>query len=215
MRLQPAARDGQFHAGVRRSLGRWPQKQATIRQAERGDSLFLDLRWRRIELDPYQWTLEIMLRFSAPAIDRRVTRSRSVSPGTVDRNTRPPIIPIELWRQPVTSNNVTRVDLYEAVYQKAGLSRSGSLALVELLLKEITDTLAKGETVKLSSFGSFLVRKKKQRPGRNPKTGVEVPISPRRVVVFKASAILKQQINEKRPGARAPAAELDSSAPAR
>jgi len=131
----------------------------------------------------------------------RVMRSRPVSPGTVDGNTRPPIIRIELGEQPVTSNNVTRVDLYEAVYQKAGLSRSGSLALVELVLKEITDTLAKGETVKLSSFGSFLVRRKKQRLGRNPKTGIEAPISPRRVIVFKASAILKQQINEKRPGA--------------
>ena len=115
----------------------------------------------------------------------------------------------------MTSNNVTRVDLYEAVYQKAGLSRSGSLALVELLLKEITDTLAKGETVKLSSFGSFLVRNKKQRVGRNPKTGAEVPISPRRVIVFKPSAVLKQQINGKRSGSKAPVAELGSSAPTR
>ena len=64
-----------------------------------------------------------------------------------------------------------------------------SAALVELVLKEITDCLERGETVKLSSFGSFVVRKKGQRIGRNPKTGKEVPISPRRVMVFKPSAI--------------------------
>jgi len=90
---------------------------------------------------------------------------------------------------------VTRVDLCEAVYQKVGLSRTESSAFVELVLKEITDCLEKGETVKLSSFGSFMVRKKGQRIGRNPKTGTEVPISPRRVMVFKPSAILKQRIN--------------------
>jgi integration host factor subunit alpha len=75
------------------------------------------------------------------------------------------------------------------------LSRTESAALVELVLKEITDCLERGETVKLSSFGSFVVRKKGQRIGRNPKTGTEVPISPRRVMVFKPSAILKQRIN--------------------
>src|ERR1700716_357128 len=94
-----------------------------------------------------------------------------------------------------TGKTVTRVDLCEAVYQKVGLSRTGSSAFVELVLKEITDCLEKGETVKLSSFGSFMVRKKGQRIGRNPKTGTEVPISPRRVMVFKPSAILKQRIN--------------------
>ena len=70
----------------------------------------------------------------------------------------------------------------------------------ELVLKEITDCLEKGETVKLSSFGSFMVRKKGQRIGRNPKTGTEVPISPRRVMVFKPSAILKQRINGQNTG---------------
>src|SRR5439155_20116271 len=90
---------------------------------------------------------------------------------------------------------VTRADLCEAVYQKVGLSRTESAMLVELVLKEITDCLERGETVKLSSFGSFVVRKKGQRIGRNPKTGKEVPISPRRVMVFKPSAILKQRIN--------------------
>jgi integration host factor subunit alpha len=109
--------------------------------------------------------------------------------------------------------NVTRVDFCEAVYQTVRLSRSESLAMVELVLNEITDTLAKGDTVKLSSFGSFTVRKKKQRVGRNPKTGIEATISPRQVVVFKPSAILKQQINGKSSGTRTSAlAELGSSA---
>ena len=90
---------------------------------------------------------------------------------------------------------VTRADLYQAIYQKIGLSRTQSATLVELVLKEITDCLERGETVKLSSFGLFVVRKKGQRMGRNPKTGEEVPISPRRVIVFKSSAILKQRIN--------------------
>src|SRR6266404_8571864 len=94
-----------------------------------------------------------------------------------------------------TGKTVTRVDLCEAVYQKVGLSRTESSAFVELVLKEITDCLEKGETVKLSSFGSFMVRKKGQRIGRNPKTGTEVPISSRRVMVFKPSAILKQRLN--------------------
>ena len=95
----------------------------------------------------------------------------------------------------MTGKTVTRADLCEAVYQKVGLSRTESATLVELVLKEITDCLERGETVKLSSFGSFVVRKKGQRVGRNPKTGKEVPISPRRVMVFKPSAILKQRIN--------------------
>jgi integration host factor subunit alpha len=83
---------------------------------------------------------------------------------------------------------------------------------VESVLKQITDTLAKGETVKLASFGSFVVRRKNQRMGRNPKTGIEVPISPRRVVVFKPSAILKQEINGRTSGTKTAVTELRSSA---
>src|SRR5258708_23551978 len=94
-----------------------------------------------------------------------------------------------------TGKTVTRVDLCEAVYQKVGLSRTESSALVELVLKEITDCLERGETVQLSSFGSFVVRKKGPRVGRNPKTGTEGPISPRRVMVLQPSPILKQRIN--------------------
>jgi integration host factor subunit alpha len=96
---------------------------------------------------------------------------------------------------PSVGKAVTRVELYDAVYRKVGLSRSESAALVELVLKEISDSVARGESVKLSSFGTFTVRKKGQRMGRNPKTGVDVLISPRRVVVFRASAIMKQRLN--------------------
>jgi integration host factor subunit alpha len=94
-----------------------------------------------------------------------------------------------------TGKALTRIGLYDAVYWKGGLSRSESSAMVELVLKEISDSVANGEAVKLSSFGTFTVRQRGRRVGRNPKTGAEVPISPRRVVVFKASAIMKQQIN--------------------
>jgi len=95
----------------------------------------------------------------------------------------------------MAGKTVTRADLYEAVCQKVGRSRTESATLIELVLKEITDCLERGETVKLSSFGSFVVRKKGQRIGRNPNTGKEVPIPPRRVIVFKPSTILKQGIN--------------------
>lgn len=115
----------------------------------------------------------------------------------------------------MTGKTITRVDLYAAVYKQMNLSRSEASAMVELVLKEITDTLVKGETVKLSSFGLFVLRKKNQRMGRNPKTGTEAPISSRRVVVFKPSAILKQQINGRRSGTKTPDVELGSSASAR
>ena len=95
--------------------------------------------------------------------------------------------------------NITRVELYDAVYRAAGLPRGESADLADLVLREIADCLARGESVKLSSFGTFTVRKNGKRLGRNPKNGVEVLIEPRRVVVFKASAIMKQQTNGKRP----------------
>jgi integration host factor subunit alpha len=90
---------------------------------------------------------------------------------------------------------LTRADLAEAVVRKIGLPRNESQELVELVLGEISATLANGEGVKLSSFGSFGVRSKGQRIGRNPKTGEEVPITPRRVLVFRASNIMKSKIN--------------------
>ena len=89
---------------------------------------------------------------------------------------------------------VTRADLAESVFRKVGLSRTESAELVETVIDEICDAIVKGETVKLSSFATFQVRDKNERIGRNPKTGEEVPISPRRVMTFKASNVLKQKI---------------------
>lgn len=91
---------------------------------------------------------------------------------------------------------ITRADLSEAVYEQVGLSRNESAELVETVLDEISDRLVDGEGVKLSSFGSFSVREKGERVGRNPKTGIEVPIAPRKVIVFKASHVLKDRINK-------------------
>jgi integration host factor subunit alpha len=89
----------------------------------------------------------------------------------------------------------TRADLTEAVYRSLGISRNDSAVFVERILEEITGALERGETVKISSFGTFSVRSKKERMGRNPKTGEEVPITPRRVVTFRASHVLKELIN--------------------
>ncbi|WP_119678575.1 integration host factor subunit alpha [Indioceanicola profundi] len=101
------------------------------------------------------------------------------------------------------SNTVTRAQLSEAVYQEVGLSRNESADLVESVLDEIVEALARGDMVKISSFGSFAVRSKGQRVGRNPKTGEEVPILPRRVLVFRASHVLKDRINQRLAGADA------------
>ena len=93
------------------------------------------------------------------------------------------------------SKNLTRADLTEAVFNAVGLSRSDSAQMVEDILEEMCAALTRGETVKLSSFGTFQVRHKCERIGRNPKTGEEVPIAPRRVLVFRPSHVLKGQIN--------------------
>ncbi|MEN3950373.1 integration host factor subunit alpha [Iodidimonas sp. SYSU 1G8] len=91
----------------------------------------------------------------------------------------------------MSGKTVTRADLSEAVYQEVGLSRNESAELVEKVLDIISDKLVEGESVKISSFGSFVVRSKGGRTGRNPKTGEEVPIGPRRVLVFRPSQVLK------------------------
>jgi|SRR5690625_2356359 len=95
----------------------------------------------------------------------------------------------------MTERTITRADLGEAVYQEVGLSRNESAELVEMVLTEVSDALVRGETVKISSFGTFTSRQKGERVGRNPKTGEEVPILPRRVLVFRASHVLKNRIN--------------------
>jgi integration host factor subunit alpha len=96
----------------------------------------------------------------------------------------------------MAGKTLTRADLAEAVYRKVGLSRSESASLVEMIIDEVCEAVVRGETVKLSSFATFQVRSKAERIGRNPKTGEEVPISPRRVMTFKASNVLKHRIAE-------------------
>ena len=90
---------------------------------------------------------------------------------------------------------VTRADLSEAVFNEIGLSHTESGEIVESVLEEIAKALLAGDAVKLSSFGSFMVRHKKERVGRNPRTGKEVKISPRYVVTFRASDVLKDKVN--------------------
>ncbi len=94
------------------------------------------------------------------------------------------------------NETITRADLSQAVYEEVGLSRNESSELVELVLEEISTALERGEMVKLSSFGTFTVKSKNQRIGRNPKTGEEVPILPRKVLSFRASNVLKDAIND-------------------
>ena len=89
---------------------------------------------------------------------------------------------------------LTRADLADTINRKLGLSRADSLGLVEQILAAMTDALVRGENVKISGFGSFILRDKAERIGRNPKTGIEVPITPRRVMTFRASQLLKDRI---------------------
>ncbi|MBF0323771.1 integration host factor subunit alpha [Magnetospirillum moscoviense] len=96
----------------------------------------------------------------------------------------------------MSDTTITRAQLSEAVYQEVGLSRNESADLLEAVLDEVSAALARGESVKISSFGSFSVRSKGQRVGRNPKTGDEVPILPRRVLVFRPSQLLKKKVND-------------------
>ena len=115
----------------------------------------------------------------------------------------------------LNGKTLTRADLAEAVFEKVNLPRNEAAELVESVLKQIVYALERGEPIKLSSFGSFGLRQKSERVGRNPKTGEIVPITPRRVIVFKASNIMKDRINAAlskpapapTPAKRAPAAK--------
>ncbi|MBM84407.1 MAG: integration host factor subunit alpha [Rhodospirillaceae bacterium] len=100
----------------------------------------------------------------------------------------------------MSGTTITRAQLSESVYNEVGLSRNESAELVETVLNEVADALARGEVVKISSFGSFSVRQKGERIGRNPKTGDEVPILPRKVLVFRPSHVLKKRINNNLTG---------------
>src|SRR3954454_12558448 len=92
-------------------------------------------------------------------------------------------------------NTVTRAQLAETIYAQVGLSRNDSAALLETVLERMCQALEAGESVKVSGFGTFSVRQKGRRIGRNPKTGIEVPILPRRVLVFRPSHVLKARVN--------------------
>ncbi|MGS4944457.1 integration host factor subunit alpha [Meridianimarinicoccus sp. RP-17] len=94
----------------------------------------------------------------------------------------------------MSGKTLTRMDLSEAVFREVGLSRNESAQLVESVLAHISDSLASGESVKISSFGTFNVRDKAARVGRNPKTGEEVPILPRRVLTFRPSHLMKERV---------------------
>lgn len=97
----------------------------------------------------------------------------------------------------MSDKTLTRADLSDAVHRDVGLSRTESSDLVKSILDQISDKLVSGETVKLSSFGTFMIRSKRGRIGRNPKTGEEVMITPRRVLIFRPSQLLKEAINKK------------------
>ncbi len=95
----------------------------------------------------------------------------------------------------MSDGTLTRMDLSEAVFREVGLSRNESAALVEAVIQHMSDALVAGEQVKISSFGTFGVRSKTERLGRNPKTGEEVPISPRRVLSFRPSHLMKERVS--------------------
>jgi integration host factor subunit alpha len=100
----------------------------------------------------------------------------------------------------MSEKTLTRMDLADAVHTQVGLSRNDSAALVESVLDHISDALVAGETVKISSFGTFSVREKSARVGRNPKTGEEVPIHPRRVLTFRSSHLMKDKVADGNKG---------------
>ena len=93
-----------------------------------------------------------------------------------------------------TAGTLTRADLSEALHRQIGLSRTDSAKIVEQILAEMCEALSRGENVKISGFGTFVLRDKGERVGRNPKTGIEVPIAPRRVLTFRASQMMRERI---------------------
>jgi integration host factor subunit alpha len=103
---------------------------------------------------------------------------------------------VENQGEKMADKTVTRMDLSEAVFREVGLSRNESAQLVESVLEHLSDALVRGEQVKISSFGTFSVRDKSARVGRNPKTGEEVPINPRRVLTFRPSHLMKDRVAE-------------------
>jgi len=94
----------------------------------------------------------------------------------------------------MSTGTLTRADLSDSIHRKLGLSKSEAADLVEQILGCMCHALSEGEQVKLSGFGTFLLRDKGERVGRNPKTGDEVPITPRRVMTFRASQVMRERI---------------------
>ncbi|MDE0878079.1 MAG: integration host factor subunit alpha [Sphingomonas bacterium] len=93
-----------------------------------------------------------------------------------------------------TTGTLTRADLAETLHHQIGLSRADSASIVEQILRHMCESLSQGDNVKISGFGTFVLRDKGERVGRNPKTGVEVPIAPRRVLTFRASQMMRERI---------------------
>jgi integration host factor subunit alpha len=114
----------------------------------------------------------------------------------------PPAEPSANGRADLSSRTITRADLADAIHRRVGLSRAESAEFVEAVLSEIFQAIVSGDEVKLSSFGAFHIRWKNERVGRNPKTGASAPISARRVVMFKASNVLRARINGHRPSGK-------------
>ncbi len=107
----------------------------------------------------------------------------------------------KMIKKPLDAKTITRADLANAVYATIGLSRADAAKMVEVVLSKISEAAERGENVKISSFGTFVIRSKRERVGRNPKTGEEVPITERRVMTFKPSNIMKKRINGETAGA--------------
>lgn len=100
----------------------------------------------------------------------------------------------------MSEKTLTRMDLSDAIFREVGLSRNDASQLVESVLQQMSDALVAGEQVKISSFGTFSVREKAARVGRNPKTGEEVPINPRRVLTFRPSHLMKERVADGNKG---------------
>ena len=121
-----------------------------------------------------------------------------LSPATqavdIDSENAPPLWWLKIQGENMAEKTLTRMDLSEAVFREVGLSRNESAQLVESVLDHLSDALVRGEQVKISSFGTFSVRDKSARVGRNPNTGEEVPINPRRVLTFRPSHLMKDRV---------------------
>jgi integration host factor subunit alpha len=146
-------------------------------------------------------------------MDQNVFKPAVMSPTTIAQESEPPSLdgsdesaallsPAAVAAAPRQHTTLTKAELAEMLFDQVGLNKREAKDMVETFFDEISAALVRGESVKLSGFGNFLLRDKPQRPGRNPKTGEEIPISARRVVTFHASQKLKAQIDSPRRAVR-------------